>query len=62
MKWTRLLRDVQNSSYKEGRIDTPYHANKILENFKHINQTRWSKLAVIFNYFIICFLNLLVFS
>uniref|UniRef100_A0AC35U397 28S ribosomal protein S29, mitochondrial n=1 Tax=Rhabditophanes sp. KR3021 TaxID=114890 RepID=A0AC35U397_9BILA len=45
MDFTRRAGDIQMSSFKEGRIDTPEHAVKILNMFKLQNQHIWGKLA-----------------
>lgn len=46
MSWTRKVRDVQPSTHKTGRIDTPNHAVEVLQLFKQQNQPLWSKLGV----------------
>jgi len=37
--------DVQLSSFKPGRMDTPKYAISLLKMFKHQNQTRWQELT-----------------
>uniref|UniRef100_A0A914C6E3 Small ribosomal subunit protein mS29 n=1 Tax=Acrobeloides nanus TaxID=290746 RepID=A0A914C6E3_9BILA len=45
MDLARTVKDIQMSVYKEGRIDTPYHAQNLLTLFKHQNQLLWDELS-----------------
>jgi hypothetical protein len=49
MDLARTVKDIQMSVYKEGRIDTPYHAQNLLTLFKHQNQPLWDELSVVFS-------------
>ncbi|KAI6184086.1 Deoxyhypusine hydroxylase [Aphelenchoides bicaudatus] len=45
LRWNRLIKEVQMSSYKPGRVDLPDYAVEILQNFKHQNQPLWKTLS-----------------
>jgi len=39
--------EVQISTFKQGRINSPYWASKILKSFKWQNRHQWDKISVI---------------
>uniref|UniRef100_A0A914HBD4 Small ribosomal subunit protein mS29 n=1 Tax=Globodera rostochiensis TaxID=31243 RepID=A0A914HBD4_GLORO len=46
MKWSRdNYRPIQMSTYKPGRVDSPWWAVRLLNNFKRQNSASWDKLA-----------------
>lgn len=45
MHWTRVVKDVQSSVYKPGRIDLPEHSVAFLQHFKQQNQHIWKALT-----------------
>uniref|UniRef100_A0AC34GPW1 Small ribosomal subunit protein mS29 n=1 Tax=Panagrolaimus sp. ES5 TaxID=591445 RepID=A0AC34GPW1_9BILA len=45
MTWTRMVKDVQSSAYKPGRIDLPEHSVDFLQHFKLQNQHIWKILS-----------------
>uniref|UniRef100_A0A7E4USI4 Small ribosomal subunit protein mS29 n=1 Tax=Panagrellus redivivus TaxID=6233 RepID=A0A7E4USI4_PANRE len=44
MDWTRVVKDVQMSTYRTGRIDLPEHSVNFLNHFKQQNQHLWKTI------------------
>jgi hypothetical protein len=60
MRWSRdNYHEVQVSTYKQGRINSPLWSTKLLKYFKLQNRHIWDKISVIF--LIGFFLKLLLF-
>lgn len=51
MSWSNdNYHEVQVSSFKPGRVDSPYWANKMLKMFKLQNKHKWDQLTVSFHF------------